>query len=81
MELFAETVRGGTAEGADLILVETMSDAYELKTAVLAAKVCLEGYSLSEDMLFFLNPRIAQSFWIVRCCAPVMSIGNHDFYG
>ena len=51
------------------------------ESAVLAAKACLEGYSLSEDMLFFLNPRIAQSFWIVRCCAPVMSIGNHDFYG
>lgn len=51
------------------------------ESAVRAAKVCLEGYSLSENMLFFLNPRIAQSFWIVRCCAPVMSIGNHDFYG
>lgn len=38
VELFAETVRGGLSEGADLILVETMSDAYELKAAVLAAK-------------------------------------------
>ena len=38
VELFAETVRGGVSEGADLILVETMSDAYELKAAVLAAK-------------------------------------------
>ncbi len=48
--------------------------------SVRAAKICLEGYSLSEDMLFFLNPRIASSFWIVRARTPVMSIGNHDFY-
>ncbi len=38
VELFAETVRGGVSENPDLILVETMSDAYELKAAVLAAK-------------------------------------------
>ncbi|MBQ9080290.1 MAG: cell wall hydrolase [Clostridia bacterium] len=51
------------------------------ESAVLAAKACLDGYTLSEDMLFFLNPRIATNFWIVRSCAPIMSIGNHDFYG
>lgn len=49
--------------------------------SVAAAKICLEGYSLSDTMLFFLNPRIASNFWIVRACVPVMSIGNHDFYG
>ena len=38
VELFAKTVRGGVSEDPDLILVETMSDAYELKAAVLAAK-------------------------------------------
>ena len=38
VELFAKTVRGGVSEAPDLILVETMSDAYELKAAVLAAK-------------------------------------------
>ena len=38
VELFAKTVRGGVSEEADLILIETMSDAYELKAAVLAAK-------------------------------------------
>ena len=48
--------------------------------SIRAAKMCLEGYSLSDDMLFFLNPRIASSLWIVRARTPVMSIGNHDFY-
>ena len=36
--LFAETVQAGAKAGADLILIETMSDLYELKAAVLAAK-------------------------------------------
>ena len=35
---FAAEVRAGAAAGADFIAVETMSDAYELKAAVLAAK-------------------------------------------
>lgn len=35
---FAAAVRAGAAAGADLIVVETMSDLYETKAAVLAAK-------------------------------------------
>ena len=38
VELFAEEVRAGAEAGADLILIETMSDSYETKAAVLAAK-------------------------------------------
>ena len=38
VEIFAEVVRYGTAAGADLILIETMSDSLEAKAAVLAAK-------------------------------------------
>ena len=48
--------------------------------SVIAAKICLEGYSLSGDILFFLNPRIATSFWIVENRAFAFSIGGHDFY-
>lgn len=36
--VFAEIIRVGEKAGADLILIETMSDTYELKAAVLAAK-------------------------------------------
>lgn len=38
VETFAETVKIGTKAGADIILIETMSDSYETKAAVLAAK-------------------------------------------
>lgn len=38
VELFRDTIRIGAAAGADLVLIETMSDSYETKAAVLAAK-------------------------------------------
>ncbi len=38
VEIFAEVVRCGAAAGADLVLIETMSDSMEAKAAVLAAK-------------------------------------------
>lgn len=37
-QIFQEAVQIGAREGADLILIETMSDSYEAKAAVLAAK-------------------------------------------
>ncbi len=37
-ETFREIVSAGTAAGADLIVIETMSDLYEVKAAVLAAR-------------------------------------------
>lgn len=49
-------------------------------TATLAAKICLEGISLSDNAMYFLNPRTAQSNWIVRNREYVYTIGNHDFY-
>lgn len=47
---------------------------------LLAAMICLEGYSISNQALFYLNPRIASSFWIVRNRSYLFSIGLHDFY-
>ena len=38
VDVFAEIVKIGAKAGADLVLIETMSDTYELKAAVLAAK-------------------------------------------
>lgn len=37
-QMYSQVVRIGVKEGADLILIETMSDSYEVKAAVLAAK-------------------------------------------
>lgn len=50
-------------------------------SAVRAAKVCLEGYSLSTKMIYFYNPSIATSSWIGRTRPYIMTIGNHKFYG
>ncbi len=38
VSLFGEAIDAGAKAGADLVLIETMSDTYELKAAVLAAK-------------------------------------------
>ncbi|MCL2578264.1 MAG: homocysteine S-methyltransferase family protein [Defluviitaleaceae bacterium] len=38
IDIFSEMVRVGVEAGADLILIETMSDTYEIKAAMLAAK-------------------------------------------
>ena len=38
VDAFATTVKAGVKAGADLILIETMSDPYEMKAAVIAAK-------------------------------------------
>ena len=38
VDIYGEMVRSGARHGADLILIETMSDTYEIKAALLAAK-------------------------------------------
>jgi N-acetylmuramoyl-L-alanine amidase len=48
--------------------------------SVIAAKMCLEGYSISDEILFFMNPRIATSNWISKNRPFAFRIGNHDFY-
>lgn len=55
---------------------------YEKPTeeSVIAAKICLEGYSVSDAVLFFMNPRIATNNWISKNRPFAFSIGNHDFY-
>ena len=49
-------------------------------SSVIAAKVCLEGYSISDKILFFMNPRIATSNWISKNRTFEFRISNHDFY-
>lgn len=50
------------------------------ESSVIAAKICLEGYSLSDTALFFVNPRIATNNWIQKNRPYAFTIGNHDFY-
>ncbi len=49
-------------------------------SATLAAKIILEGTRLSENAMYFLNPRTAQSSWIVNNREYLYTIGGHDFY-
>lgn len=55
---------------------------YQKPTAssIIAAKICLEGYSISNKVLFFMNPRIATNNWIAKNRVFEFRIGNHDFY-
>ena len=50
------------------------------ESAVIAAKICLEGYSISDSILFFMNPRIATTNWISKNRPYAFTIGNHSFY-
>ena len=50
------------------------------ESSVIAAKICLEGYTLSDEILFFFNPRIATSNWISKNRPYAFTIANHDFY-
>jgi N-acetylmuramoyl-L-alanine amidase len=49
-------------------------------SAITAAKICLEGTSISDEILFFMNPRIATNNWISQNRPFAFRIGNHDFY-
>jgi len=47
---------------------------------ILAAKLCLEGFSTVGDSLFFLNPSISSSLWFDNHRVFRLSIGEHYFY-
>ena len=55
---------------------------YEDPTAesIIAAKIVLEGYTVSTDILYYLNIDLATNMWIVEICTSEMKIGNHSFY-
>lgn len=48
--------------------------------AVIAAKICLEGYDTIGDSLYFLNESTAKNMWIVNNRPYYTTIGNHSFY-
>lgn len=48
--------------------------------SVLAAKLCLDGASVAGSSLFFLNPAISTSFWMMENKSHVATVGNHQFY-
>ena len=49
-------------------------------SALLAARICLEGFSVSDEVLYFLAPRAASSTWIEKNREYAFTIGGHDFF-
>ena len=48
--------------------------------SVIAAKICLEGYDVVGDSIYFVNPKVGVSAWFAQTRVFVMNIGEHDFY-
>ena len=55
---------------------------YNTPTAesIVAAKICLEGYSVDQKILFFMNPKIATNNWIAQNRPFAFNIANHYFF-
>ena len=51
---------------------------YEI--SVIAAKICLEGFSVSDDALFFYSPRYVYAAWIEENREYLFTIGGHKFF-
>lgn len=49
-------------------------------SAITAAKICLEGYTVSEKILFFYAPKVIPTCWISRNRPYAFTIANHKFY-
>ncbi len=48
--------------------------------AIIAAKLCLEGYNNVGNSIYFVNPEIGTTLWFRETRTFVARIGNHDFY-
>ena len=48
--------------------------------SIIAAKICLEGYSISTEILYFVNPVYAPNSWASKNRPYFDKIGNHVFY-
>ena len=48
--------------------------------SIIAAKLCLDGASISDKALFFVNEALAQSSWVSDNRQYIVTVGNHKFY-
>ncbi|MBQ8356433.1 MAG: cell wall hydrolase [Clostridia bacterium] len=48
--------------------------------SIIAAKICLEGYTVSSGILYFVNPTKSPNSWASKNRAYFGKIGNHAFY-
>ena len=71
-DLFAEQVNAGVQAGIDLIVIETMTDLYEVKAAILAAKECCEQLGKALPVLVSMTFE-ANGRTFTGCCVPSMA--------
>lgn len=55
VKLFSQTIEIGLKNGADLILIETMNDCYEAKSAIIATKEVIEKLGKDFDVPIFVT--------------------------
>ena len=48
--------------------------------SIIAAKLCLDGASISDKALFFINEALAESSWVSDNRPFIITVGNHKFY-
>lgn len=51
------------------------------ESAIIAAKICLEGYSLNSEALYFYAPYGSTSSWVEQNRPYLFTIRNHRFFG
>lgn len=73
VELFSEVVAAGK-DGSDVVIIETMSDTYELKAAVLAVKENCE-LPVIASMIFDENGRLLTGADVRAACAMLEGLG------
>lgn len=48
--------------------------------SIIAAKICLEGYSVNNEILYFVNPSVVPNCWVCKNRELFSKIGNHSFF-
>ena len=51
-----------------------------LAASVTAARICMEGETVSTDILYFFDPDLSTSFWIAYNRPYAFTILHHRFY-
>ena len=78
---FPNTVKGVVFQSGQFQVVSAGTIYNEpFPEAVIAAKLCLEGYSVVGESLYFLNPAISSNYWFRATQTYVTTINNHEFY-
>lgn len=78
---FPNTVKGVVFQSGQFQVVSAGTIYNEpFNSAVVAAKLSMEGYNVVGESLFFLNPTISSNYWFRTNRTYVTTIQGHEFY-